>query len=123
VSYTNLHQFYKVFHRSCAMSPGEYRRYYTPAGSQAETVAAPRAHPAPTNAGPAGLRSEAREAGRAAREEIGVEGWLSRSAMAVHDDWVEAGRICYEAFATLADEHGFPHDFPRCRPHRTRSAG
>ncbi len=33
VSYTNLHQFYKVFHRSCAMSPGEYRRYYLPAGS------------------------------------------------------------------------------------------
>ncbi|MEI7743250.1 MAG: AraC family transcriptional regulator [Chloroflexota bacterium] len=32
VSYTNLNQFYKVFHRSCAMSPGEYRRYYTPAG-------------------------------------------------------------------------------------------
>ena len=32
VSYTNLHQFYKVFYRSCAMSPGEYRRYYTPAG-------------------------------------------------------------------------------------------
>lgn len=31
---------------------------------------------------------------------------------AVHDDWVDAGRICYEAFATLADEHGFPHDFP-----------
>jgi len=27
-------------------------------------------------------------------------------------DWVEAGRICYDAFATLADEHGFPHDFP-----------
>jgi AraC-like DNA-binding protein len=33
VSYTNLNQFYKVFYRSCAMSPGEYRRYYTPAGS------------------------------------------------------------------------------------------
>jgi AraC-like DNA-binding protein len=32
VSYTNLHQFYKVFARSCAMSPGEYRRYYTPNG-------------------------------------------------------------------------------------------
>lgn len=32
VSYTNLNQFYKVFYRSCAMSPGEYRRYYTPAG-------------------------------------------------------------------------------------------
>lgn len=31
---------------------------------------------------------------------------------AVHDDWQEAGRICYEAFATLADRHGFPHDFP-----------
>ncbi len=26
VSYTNLNQFYKVFHRACAMSPGEYRR-------------------------------------------------------------------------------------------------
>ncbi|HEY5435921.1 MAG TPA: helix-turn-helix domain-containing protein [Candidatus Limnocylindrales bacterium] len=35
VSYTNLHQFYKVFYRSCAMSPGEYRRYYTPAGGEA----------------------------------------------------------------------------------------
>lgn len=33
VSYSNLHQFYKVFYRSCAMSPGEYRRYYTPAGA------------------------------------------------------------------------------------------
>ena len=32
VSYTNIHQFYKVFYRSCAMSPGEYRRYYTPTG-------------------------------------------------------------------------------------------
>jgi AraC-like DNA-binding protein len=35
VSYTNLNQFYKVFYRSCAMSPGEYRRYYTPAGGEA----------------------------------------------------------------------------------------
>ena len=34
VSYTNLHQFYRVFYRSCAMSPGEYRRYYTPAGGE-----------------------------------------------------------------------------------------
>lgn len=32
VSYSNLNQFYRVFYRSCAMSPGEYRRYYTPAG-------------------------------------------------------------------------------------------
>lgn len=28
------------------------------------------------------------------------------------DDWQEAGRICHDAFARLADEHGFPHDFP-----------
>jgi AraC-like DNA-binding protein/quercetin dioxygenase-like cupin family protein len=34
VSYTNLHQFYKVFYRSCSMSPGEYRRYYTPERSE-----------------------------------------------------------------------------------------
>jgi AraC-like DNA-binding protein/quercetin dioxygenase-like cupin family protein len=34
VSYTNLHQFYRVFYRSCSMSPGEYRRYYTPAGAE-----------------------------------------------------------------------------------------
>jgi len=33
VSYTNLNQFYRVFYRSCSMSPGEYRRYYTPAGA------------------------------------------------------------------------------------------
>jgi ribosomal protein S18 acetylase RimI-like enzyme len=31
---------------------------------------------------------------------------------AVLDDWQEAGRICYEAFATLAAAHGFPPDFP-----------
>ncbi len=42
VSYTNLHQFYKVFYRSCAMSPGEYRRYYTPAGSEAAVLATAR---------------------------------------------------------------------------------
>lgn len=35
VSYTNLNQFYRVFYRSCAMSPAEYRRYYTPAGASA----------------------------------------------------------------------------------------
>jgi predicted N-acetyltransferase YhbS len=32
--------------------------------------------------------------------------------VAVDADWVDAGRICYEAFAALADRHGFPHDFP-----------
>jgi len=31
---------------------------------------------------------------------------------AVDGDWEDAGRICYEAFATLADQHGFEHDFP-----------
>lgn len=40
VSYTNLHQFYKVFYRSCSMSPGEYRRYYTPTGGEVEPAAA-----------------------------------------------------------------------------------
>lgn len=39
VSYTNLYQFYKVFYRSCAMSPGEYRRYYTPAGGLPDAAA------------------------------------------------------------------------------------
>jgi len=41
------------------------------------------------------------------RQEVGV---VVREA--VDADWHEAGRICYEAFATLADQHGFPHDFP-----------
>jgi GNAT superfamily N-acetyltransferase len=41
------------------------------------------------------------------REEVGVT-----VREAVDADWEEAGRICYEAFATLADQHGFPHDFP-----------
>jgi predicted N-acetyltransferase YhbS len=31
---------------------------------------------------------------------------------AVPEDWQECGRICYEAFATLAARHGFPSDFP-----------
>ena len=40
VSYTNLSQFYKVFYRSCALSPAEYRRYYMPTGGEAVAVAA-----------------------------------------------------------------------------------
>lgn len=36
----------------------------------------------------------------------------TRIREAVDADWEDAGRICYEAFASLADEHGFPHDFP-----------
>ena len=31
---------------------------------------------------------------------------------AVDADWLECGRICYEAFATVATRHGFPIDFP-----------
>ena len=41
------------------------------------------------------------------REGVGV-----RIREAVDADWPEAGRICYEAFAAVADQHGFPHDFP-----------
>jgi AraC-like DNA-binding protein len=40
VSYTNLNQFYKVFARSSGMSPGEYRRYYTPTGAGREPMPA-----------------------------------------------------------------------------------
>ncbi len=32
VGYTNVHQFYTVFHRYSSLLPAEYRRYYTPAG-------------------------------------------------------------------------------------------
>jgi predicted N-acetyltransferase YhbS len=28
------------------------------------------------------------------------------------DDAEQCGRICYEAFAAIADQHAFPHDFP-----------
>ena len=31
---------------------------------------------------------------------------------AVDADWQECGRICFEAFATIAIRHGFPPDFP-----------
>jgi AraC-like DNA-binding protein/mannose-6-phosphate isomerase-like protein (cupin superfamily) len=33
VGYTNVHQFYTVFHRYCSMQPAEYRRYYMPTGA------------------------------------------------------------------------------------------
>jgi AraC-like DNA-binding protein len=42
VSYTNLNQFYKVFTRSCGMSPGEYRRHYGSASLEPEAVAGQR---------------------------------------------------------------------------------
>jgi GNAT superfamily N-acetyltransferase len=42
-----------------------------------------------------------------AREGLGI-----RIREALDADWAEAGRICYEAFASIADQHGFPHDFP-----------
>ena len=38
VGYTNIHQFYKVFHRFTRMSPAQYRRFYTvPTGSRFPT--------------------------------------------------------------------------------------
>lgn len=40
ISYSNLSQFYKVFYRSCGMSPAEYRSYYTPASREALPAAA-----------------------------------------------------------------------------------
>ena len=40
VAYTNLNQFYKVFSRSCGMSPGEYRRQYAAAVEPELAVAA-----------------------------------------------------------------------------------
>lgn len=45
--------------------------------------------------------------GTMVREGVGI-----RIREAVDADWVDAGRICYEAFSTIADRHGFPHDFP-----------
>jgi AraC-like DNA-binding protein len=48
VSYTNLNQFYRVFYRSFAMSPAEYRRYYTPAGGGEDGAPDPAAAAAVT---------------------------------------------------------------------------
>jgi len=42
VAYSNLNQFYKVFSRSCGMSPGEYRRHYATAAVSPELVPAGR---------------------------------------------------------------------------------
>jgi GNAT superfamily N-acetyltransferase len=49
------------------------------------------------------------------RDQIRAEwetGPLVRVREATADDATEAGRICYDAFASLADRHGFAHDFP-----------
>ncbi len=59
VGYTNLHQFYKVFQRYSAMSPADYRRYYT-RSDDAETglqqaVVGPRVIVG-TNVEPLGMR-------------------------------------------------------------------
>jgi AraC-like DNA-binding protein len=51
VSYTNLHQFYKVFQRSCCMSPAEYRRYYTRA-ERTDQGAPPQGEHQPAQARP-----------------------------------------------------------------------
>jgi hypothetical protein len=31
---------------------------------------------------------------------------------ATADDAAASGRVCYDAFCAINDEHGFPHDFP-----------
>jgi hypothetical protein len=38
------------------------------------------------------------------------------------DDAKEAGRIIFEAFATIAEKHGFPPDFPSVDVGRTSAA-
>jgi AraC-like DNA-binding protein len=43
VGYTNVHQFYTVFHRYCSLLPAEYRRYYTPAGEGSQGAESARA--------------------------------------------------------------------------------
>lgn len=50
VSYTNLHQFYKVFRRSSSMSPAEYRRYFTPAVAGMGPDGARQTSPSPARA-------------------------------------------------------------------------
>ena len=50
------------------------------------------------------------DVGMLERQSAGADAVIVREA--VDADWEEAGRICYEAFATLADQHGFAHDFP-----------
>ncbi len=109
VSYSNLHQFYKVFHRLCAMSPAEYRRYYTPAADQPpDGVGGRRASGGDGVSGKVISHERFREHIRAEWE----TGPRIRIREARYEDWRAAGRICYTAFATLADEHRFEHDFP-----------
>ncbi len=60
VGYSNIHQFYKVFHRYAGMSPADYRRYYTsPAG-----MGAPFGRPS-SGSGPSAVTGAARQALRA----------------------------------------------------------
>jgi AraC-like DNA-binding protein len=40
VGYTNVHQFYTVFHRYCALLPAQYRRHYAQAGADDRLPAA-----------------------------------------------------------------------------------
>ncbi|HEY6058059.1 MAG TPA: helix-turn-helix domain-containing protein [Candidatus Limnocylindrales bacterium] len=52
VGYTNIHQFYKVFHRYTDMSPADYRHYYTSPAGPAAPFGRPAAerHAGPTPA-------------------------------------------------------------------------
>lgn len=62
VGYTNVHQFYNVFHRYSSLSPAEYRRYYTPARE-----GEPNAGPGGDGASP---QTEAPEAGARSHSKV-----------------------------------------------------
>ncbi len=60
VAYTNLNQFYKVFSRSCGLSPGEYRRHYAPLAVEAGPAGTPSRRELPASASAVADEEEAR---------------------------------------------------------------
>ena len=75
VGYTNVHQFYTVFHRYFELSPAEYRRYYTPAGA-----AAPTPLPEPADVDPTSAVATARARDGQAGRTSGSGRTISRTA-------------------------------------------
>ena len=59
---------------------------------------------------PRGQESTPRQAGASGRREDGSAALTLRPGRP--EDASEAGRICYEAFRSIADRHNFPSDFP-----------
>ena len=59
---------------------------------------------------PPGQESELREAGASGTTEDGSAALTLRPGRP--EDAPEAGRICYEAFRSIAGRHNFPSDFP-----------